>query len=67
MDKFRTPLTIGWEAARANAVPALIIQAIMLALLIAFYTSHAVSSALIQLAEFKRAQGMVFVIVASIG
>ena len=62
----RTPFTIGWEAARANAIPALIIQAIMLALLIAYYTSDTVSSALTQLAEFKRTHGLAFVIVASI-
>jgi hypothetical protein len=41
---------IGWEAARANAKPALIIQAIMLVLAIAFYTSDTVSSALTQVA-----------------
>ncbi len=62
----RTPLTIGWEAARANAIPALIIQAIMLALLIAYYTSDTVSSALTQVAEFKRTHGLFSVIVASI-
>jgi len=57
---------IGWEAARANAAPALAIQAIMLALLIAYYTSQRVSSALSQLAEFKRENGLLFVIAASI-
>ena len=62
----RTPFAIGWEAARANAIPALIIQAVMLALLIAYYTSDTVSSALTQLAEFKRIHGLAFVIVASI-
>jgi hypothetical protein len=66
MQKSRTSLTLGWEAARANAVPALIIQAFMLALLIAYYTNHRVSSALAGLAEFKRAHGLLFVIVASI-
>src|SRR6266571_1478045 len=66
MQKSRTPLTLGWEAARANAVPALIIQAFMLALLIAYYTNHRVSSAFAGLAEFKRAHGLLFVIVASI-
>ncbi len=66
MQKSRTPLTLGWEAARANAVPALIIQAFMLALLIAYYTNHRVSSALAGLAEFKRTHGLLFVIVASI-
>ena len=39
MRKSRTPLTIGWEAARANAEPALIIQALMLALAVAYYTN----------------------------
>ena len=66
MQKSRTPFTLGWEAARANAVPALVIQAIMLALLIGYYTDHRVSSALAGLAEFKRAHGLLFVIVASI-
>jgi hypothetical protein len=66
MPKSRTPLTLGWEAARANAVPALIIQAIMLSLLIAYYTNHTVFSALNQLAEYKNAHGLTFVIVASI-
>ena len=66
MPKSRTPLTLGWEAARANAVPALIIQAIMLALLIAYYTNHSVFSALNQLANYKNAHGLTFVIVASV-
>src|SRR6266705_4815384 len=66
MQESRTPFTLGWEAARANAVPALIIQAFMLALLIAYYTNHRASSALVGLAEFKRAHGLLFVIVASI-
>ena len=66
MPKSRTPLTLGWEAARANAVPALIIQAIMLALLIAYYTNHTVFSALNQLANYKSAHGLTFVIVASV-
>jgi hypothetical protein len=66
MAKPRTPLTLGWEAARANAAPALIIQAIMLALLIAYYTNHAVFRALNQLADYKASHGLSFVIVASI-
>src|SRR6266446_1016347 len=56
MQKSRTPLIIGWEAARANAKPALIIQAIMLALAVAFYTNSSVADALRNLAEFKRAE-----------
>jgi hypothetical protein len=66
MYKKRTPLTLGWEATRANAAPALIIQAFMLALLVAYYTNHRVSRALAQLAEFKRSHGLLFVIVASV-
>src|SRR5216684_9171340 len=66
MPKSRTPLMIGWEAARANAKPALIIQAIMLALAIAFYTNSSVADALRNLAEFKRAHGLFFVIVTSV-
>ncbi len=46
MAKSQTPLTLGWEAARANAKPALIIQAIMLALAIAYYTNPATADAL---------------------
>jgi hypothetical protein len=57
---------LGWEAARANALPALIIQVVMLALLIAFYASPSVSSALWQFAEFKRAHGAAFVILAAV-
>ena len=66
MQKSRSPLTIGWEAARANVVPALIIQAVMLGLLIAYYTSNTISTALSQLAEFKRAHGLLFVVAASV-
>jgi hypothetical protein len=62
----RTPLSIGWDAAKANAVPALIIQAMMLALLIAYYFSPMVARALNQFAEFKREHGFGFVVIASI-
>jgi hypothetical protein len=65
MAKSRTPFMIGWEAARANAMPALIIQAIMLALAIGFYANPTVGNSLRKLAEFKRAHGLAFVIVAS--
>jgi hypothetical protein len=66
MPKSRTPFIIGWEAAKANAVPALILQAFMLALLVGYYMSPATAGALQKLAEFKRANGLTFVIVASI-
>jgi hypothetical protein len=64
--KARSPLTLGWEAARANALPALVIQAFMLALLVAYYTNTRVASTLVWLAECKRAHGLVFVIVAAV-
>jgi hypothetical protein len=64
--KTRSPLSLGWEAARANALPALIIQALMLMLVVAFYTSHTAFAALSQLAELKRAHGILFVVVASV-
>ena len=57
---------IGWEAARANARPALIIQAIMLALLVAFHMSPATADWLEKVAEFKRAHGFGFVVAASV-
>src|ERR1700731_4822667 len=66
MPKSRTPLRIGWEAAQANAKRALIIQAIMLALAIAFYANSTVADALRNLAEFKRARGLMFVVCASV-
>ncbi len=66
MSKSQTPLTIGWEAARANAKPALIIQTAMLALAVAYYTNPATADTLRHLAEFKRAHGLGFVVVASI-
>jgi hypothetical protein len=66
MTSSRTPLTLGWEAARANAKPALIIQALMLALAIAFYANSAMAKGLGDLAEYKHAHGLIFVIVASV-
>jgi hypothetical protein len=66
MAKSRTPLIIGWEAARANAKPALIIQALMLALAVAYYASPTAANAFGNLAELKRAHGLAFVIVASV-
>jgi hypothetical protein len=66
MHRKRSPLALGWEAARANALPALIIQALMLMLLLSFYTSHTAFALLSQLAELKRTRGILFVIVASV-
>jgi hypothetical protein len=66
MQRLRTPLTIGWHAARANAVPAFIIQTIMLALLIGYYASPYVTDALNRFAQYKREHGLAFVLLASI-
>jgi uncharacterized membrane protein len=66
MRKPRSPLLIGWDAARANAAPALLIQGLMLGLLIAFYASPDVADSLNRLAELKRTLGWPFVFVASI-
>ena len=66
MARSETPLTIGWDAARANAKPALIIQALMLALAIAYYTNSATADALRNFAEFKRTHGLPFVVVTSV-
>jgi len=62
----RTPLTIGWEAARANAVPGFILQAAMLAVLIAFYGTKHFAGWLGQLAEFKQQHSLPFVVAAGI-
>ncbi|MDP9254176.1 MAG: hypothetical protein M3O66_04460 [Verrucomicrobiota bacterium] len=62
----RTPWLLGWEAARANAVPAFILQTIMLAILLAYYFSPSVAAALGELADLKRKYGLLFVVVAAI-
>jgi len=64
--KSDTPFAIGWHAARANARPALIIQGLMLLLLVGYYANGTISSALRQLAEFKRTHGLGFVVAASV-
>src|SRR5262249_6084131 len=61
-----SPLVLGWEAARANALPALVIQTLMLMLLVAFYTSQTAFTLLSQLAELKRTGGILFILVASV-
>lgn len=66
MPKSRLPLLLGWDAAKANALPAFIIQLMMLGLLLAFYSCPAAAAALEKLAAFKREHGLPFVIIASI-
>jgi hypothetical protein len=66
MQKSRTPLTIGWEAVKANAVPGFILQGMMLAILLAYYASGDFASWLDRLAHFKQQHGLSFVIAAGI-
>jgi hypothetical protein len=62
----RTSLALGWEAARANLAPALLIQAAMLALLIGYYWSPAVARILSEVAEYKLRHGLAFVVLAAV-
>ncbi len=62
----RHPFALGWEAARANLVPALFIQALMLALLVAYYASPPAHAAFETLALYKARCGFTFVIIASV-
>ena len=62
----RTSLALGWEAARANLAPALLLQGLMLALLLGYYFSPAVAERLNDLAAYKERHGITFVIVAAI-
>lgn len=62
----RSSLALGWEAAKANALPASILQVLMLCLLLAYYFSPAASHALNRLAHYKETHGLVFVIGAAV-
>ena len=62
----RAPLTIGWQAARANAAPALVIQALMFGVLILFYSNADFARFLNGLAEYKHDHGILFVVFAAI-
>jgi hypothetical protein len=62
----RTPWLIGWEAAKANAAPAFVLQAMMLAILFAYYF-HPPSAAILNgLADYKQRHGLLFVLASSI-
>ena len=58
----RTPLALGWEAAKANAVPGFILQAAMLLVLVGYYLSPAFADLLNRLARFKSEHGLPFVV-----
>jgi hypothetical protein len=62
----RTSLALGWEAAKANAVPGFILQAAMLLVLIAYYWSPAFADLLDRLAQSKTEHGLVFVVLSAV-
>ncbi|HSH37621.1 MAG TPA: hypothetical protein VK993_02450, partial [Chthoniobacterales bacterium] len=62
----RTPLTIGCEAVRANALPAFVIQALMLTVLAAYYLHPPFTELLNRAADVKRVYGLAFVVVATV-
>jgi hypothetical protein len=62
----RTSLALGWEAAKANAMPAFILQGAMLVILIAYYLSPACADFLNRLAHYKEQHGLVFVVIAAV-
>jgi hypothetical protein len=61
----RTSLALGWEAAKANAVPAFILQGAMLVILISYYLSPAFAGFLNRLAHYKEQHGLLFVVIAA--
>ena len=64
--RHRTPWALGWEAARANLWPALLIQAVMFVLLLAYYFSPSARRSFDALAIYKAAHGWMFVIIAAV-
>lgn len=61
----RTSLALGWEAAKANALPGFILQAAMLVVLVAYYLSPACAGFLNRLAQYKQEHGLIFVVIAA--
>jgi hypothetical protein len=61
----RTSLALGWEAAKANAIPGFILQGAMLAILVCYYVSPPFADALNRLARYKQEHGLTFVIIAA--
>ncbi|HEX8116519.1 MAG TPA: hypothetical protein VF521_04550, partial [Pyrinomonadaceae bacterium] len=58
------PLAVGLRAARANLVPALVIQAAVVSVVLAYYFWEPARAWLARLAEFKRGGGYLFSFVA---
>ncbi len=66
MSRRPTPWLIGWEAAKANAAPAFIIQAFMLTILLAYYFHPPIARGLNALADYKQRHTISFVLIASV-
>ncbi|HEX8076711.1 MAG TPA: hypothetical protein VF511_02765, partial [Chthoniobacterales bacterium] len=64
--KNRTPLALGWEAAKANAIPGFILQAAMLFVFVAYYVSPSFAGLLNACARYKQQHGLVFVVGAAV-
>jgi len=62
----RTSLALGWDAAKANAVPGFILQGAMLVVLISYYVSPVCASFLNRLAHYKEQGGLAFVVIAAV-
>jgi len=62
----RTSLALGWEAAKANAVPGFVLQAAMLLVLIGYYSSAGFAGFLNRLAQYKSEHSLAFVVVAAV-
>jgi hypothetical protein len=60
----RTSLALGWEAAKANAIPAFILQGAMLATLVCYYISPPFANVLNRLAQYKEQHGLLFVVIS---
>lgn len=60
------PLAVGLRAARANLVPALVIQTAVVAVVVAYYFWGPARAWLARLAEFKRAGGYLFSLVSGV-
>lgn len=58
--------TIGWDAIRANLRPALVLQALTLLVLLAYYRSPSAAAVLDRIAAYKQAHGIPFVIISTV-
>jgi len=65
-DGNRTSFALGWEAAKANALPGFILQGAMLVVLVLYYLSPACAEFLNRLAHYREEYGLVFVVVAAV-